>query len=120
MSTKREPTRAESESSVKWNGVIRESKYPKPPNALSAGTGTLNIRLGLPTATEILLVSSGVDKSAPSLTVNEPKLGITNLKIEFMGETTNAANATVVFDQQYSGGGAHSVACGKTIPKVVP
>lgn len=34
----------------------------------------------------------------PAVVVNQPKLHITNLKIEFAGETATNASATVVFD----------------------
>lgn len=44
----------------------------------------------------VTFVSDG--KSAPSLVINDPKLGITDVKITFIGESIGATNATVIFD----------------------
>ncbi len=45
---------------------------------------------------EVTYISDG--KAPPAIVVNEPRLQIANVKIEFPGERVDATNATVVFD----------------------
>ena len=45
---------------------------------------------------QVTFTSDGTN--APSIRINEPKLGIANVKIVFAGETTPALTNTVVFD----------------------
>jgi hypothetical protein len=46
---------------------------------------------------EVTFVSDG--KTAPAIVVNEPKLGIANVRIELMEEQQSAVNSTVAFHE---------------------
>lgn len=42
---------------------------------------------------------AGGEGKPPSMNINEPRLGIANLKISFPRQTVSATNATVIFDR---------------------
>jgi hypothetical protein len=46
---------------------------------------------------EVAFVSDG--KGAPAIVINEPKLNISNVRIELMGEQISAVSSAVIFDE---------------------